>query len=118
MIQRAGGLLGAIAIAAAAYGSHGLPSRLGKMSDDPAEIQRYKDIWTSASRMHLAHSIVLLAAPLLRRPLLVGGLLLAGTLVFSGSCYLAAFAADRSLSRPAPLGGFMLIAGWLCIALL
>ncbi len=66
---------------------------------------------------HLLHSLLLAAAPLARRPHLVGILAGSGILLFSGSCYAAALAEDRGLARAAPFGGFALIFAWLSLAL-
>lgn len=38
---------------------------------------------------HFFHSIALLATPLAKRPYLTGSLMVAGTLLFSGTCYYA-----------------------------
>ncbi|ONM30487.1 UPF0451 C17orf61-like protein, partial [Zea mays] len=47
-----------------------------------------------------------------------GGLLTAGIVLFSGTCYTVAYLEDRKFSSPAPLGGFAFIAAWaslLCV---
>lgn len=41
-----------------------------------------------------------------------GGLLTAGILAFSGTCYTVAFLEDRKYSTLAPFGGFAFIAAW------
>ncbi|TKV91325.2 hypothetical protein SEVIR_9G088900v4 [Setaria viridis] len=41
-----------------------------------------------------------------------GGLLTAGIVFFSGTCYTVAYLEDRKFSSPAPLGGFAFIAAW------
>ncbi|TYI19892.1 hypothetical protein ES332_A07G196700v1 [Gossypium tomentosum] len=41
-----------------------------------------------------------------------GGLLTAGILSFSGSCYTAAYLEDRKYSALAPFGGLAFVAGW------
>lgn len=66
---------------------------------------------------HLLHSILLAAAPLARKPQLVGALAGSGILLFSGSCYAVALLEDRSYGKGAPFGGFALIAAWLSLAL-
>ncbi len=47
----------------------------------------------------------------------MGGLFAGGTALFCGSCYAVALAQDRALGKGAPVGGSMLIAGWLALAL-
>ncbi|AQK41110.1 hypothetical protein ZEAMMB73_Zm00001d024394 [Zea mays] len=41
-----------------------------------------------------------------------GGLLTAGIVLFSGTCYTVAYLEDMKFSSPAPLGGFAFIAAW------
>ena len=43
-------------------------------------------------------------------------LFLAGSLLFSGSLYLLALGAPRMTAAGAPLGGFLLLAGWATLA--
>ncbi|CAH1245456.1 TMEM256 [Branchiostoma lanceolatum] len=47
----------------------------------------------------------------------VGSLLGGGMLLFSGGCYLSSLFEMRSAAKITPIGGMMLIAGWLCVAL-
>ncbi|GJN23296.1 hypothetical protein PR202_gb10932 [Eleusine coracana subsp. coracana] len=49
---------------------------------------------------------------LIRAKIGFGGLLTAGILLFSGTCYTVAYLEDRKFSSPAPLGGFAFIAAW------
>jgi len=45
-----------------------------------------------------------------------GGLLFAGTILFSGSLYALSLSGVRGLGMITPVGGLMLLAGWLCLA--
>ncbi|XP_021275323.1 transmembrane protein 256 homolog [Herrania umbratica] len=72
----------------------------------------FKEVWQTASLYHLVHTAALLAAPVTKRPHIFGGLLTAGILAFSGSCYTAAYLEDRNYAALAPLGGFAFVAGW------
>lgn len=65
---------------------------------------------------HHIHNLALLAMPFAKRPLLFGGLLSGGILLFSGSCYVVGLSEDRSYGKLAPVGGFMFMAGWLAFA--
>jgi hypothetical protein len=47
----------------------------------------------------------------------VGALFAGGTALFCGSCYAVAATQDRAVGRAAPVGGTMLIAAWLALAL-
>ncbi|KAF8709783.1 hypothetical protein HU200_029492 [Digitaria exilis] len=72
----------------------------------------YKEVWHTASLYHLVHTAALLGAPITKRPNVFGGLLTAGIVFFSGTCYTVAYLEDRKYSSPAPLGGFSFIAAW------
>uniref|UniRef100_A0A0E0KJ32 DUF423 domain-containing protein n=1 Tax=Oryza punctata TaxID=4537 RepID=A0A0E0KJ32_ORYPU len=72
----------------------------------------YKEVWHTASLYHLVHTAALLGAPITKRPDVFGGLLTAGIVLFSGTCYTVAYLEDRKYSSPAPLGGFAFIAAW------
>jgi uncharacterized membrane protein YgdD (TMEM256/DUF423 family) len=66
----------------------------------------------------MAHAVILTVLPLITpKPDLTGKLLLAGTLMFSGSIYALCFLpkgnALRAIAGPmTPLGGLTLIVGW------
>ena len=109
---RVGGVLGASAVALGAYGAHGFSRR--------ADVEEWrKQSFDAAARYQLVHAVALAAAPAAcSKPNVVGGLLAVGTVVFSGGCFAAALTGDRAMSKPAPYGGMMLIAGWLALAAL
>ncbi|KAM8794240.1 transmembrane protein 256 [Eudromia elegans] len=106
---RVGALSGAAAMAAAAYGAHGF------RRSDRDEYQ--KELFHVANRFHLVHSLALLALPLCRRPGLAGPLLCGGLGLFCGPFYYHALSGDPALNRAAPVGGSLLILGWLAMAL-
>jgi len=104
---RLAGISGALAVALGAYGAHVMvPSKT-----DPQLIR----VFESGNRYHLLHSIVLLAVPLTRKPLLVGSLISAGMLVFCGSCYFHALTGKTGIRMITPYGGMLLIAGWVAM---
>ncbi|KAI5074505.1 hypothetical protein GOP47_0010466 [Adiantum capillus-veneris] len=72
------GLSGVAALGLGTYGAHMFKP------DNPA----YKEVWQTASLYHLVHTSALLAAPLTKRPHIFGGLLTAGIIAFSGTCYM------------------------------
>ncbi|KAI6697618.1 hypothetical protein NL676_017737 [Syzygium grande] len=72
----------------------------------------YKEVWQTASLYHLVHTAALVTAPFTKRPHVFGGLLTAGIVLFSGSCYTAALYEDRDYSMLAPVGGFAFVAAW------
>ncbi|XP_075345711.1 transmembrane protein 256 [Mycteria americana] len=105
---RVGALSGAAAMAAAAYGAHG--------AQRPDEYQ--KELYETANRYHLLHSLALLAAPHCRRPAwCAGSLLCAGIGLFCLPLYYHGLSGDPGLNRAAPLGGTLLILGWGALAL-
>ncbi|XP_014668596.1 PREDICTED: transmembrane protein 256 homolog [Priapulus caudatus] len=109
---RLAGVSGAIAVAMGAYGAHGaFPKSEGEDGKDMEEI-----FW-KAQRLHLIHSAVLMAAPLTRRPCLTGGLWSLGIILFSGSLYARSLTGNATYGRFAPIGGTILIFGWLAVAL-
>ncbi len=104
------GVLLALATALGAFGAHALKSQLA-----PERLQVYE----TAVRYQFLNALGLLAvgvllrsfdAELLRWSAL---LLLGGIILFSGSLYLLTMGAPRGLGAITPLGGLLLIAGWL-----
>lgn len=102
---RIAGLSGALAVSLAAYGAH------KKYPKD--QINELKAVADSANKMHFFHSLALLAVPLCRNPRATGGLLITGTVLFSGPCYYYAFTGENKFGKLAPIGGTILILGWL-----
>jgi len=103
--------LGALAVAAGAFGAHGLKARVG------ADLL---DVWQTAAHYHLLHSVALLALALFasisgRSIHLPASLFGAGILIFSGSLYLLVLTDTRALGAVTPIGGLLLIAGWLSL---
>jgi uncharacterized membrane protein YgdD (TMEM256/DUF423 family) len=84
-----GAVSGASAVLLGAFGAHGLRNSV----TDPKMLKN----WETAAHYQLAHSLVLLAAPLCRRPALAGGLIASGTLLFSGSLYAMVLTDQRKL---------------------
>lgn len=83
------------------------------------------DRWRVALQYHQLYSIVLLALSLYGLSSKASGKLfkfslavfLAGTLFFSGSLYLSIFLKLEYLTYLTPVGGSLLMAGWLSLAL-
>jgi uncharacterized membrane protein YgdD (TMEM256/DUF423 family) len=108
-----GAVLGAIGVAAGAFGAHGLRSRVA-----PEMLA----VFETGVRYHLVHALALLATAwaAARWPgaavTAAGWLFLAGILVFSGSLYLLVLTGIRALGAVTPVGGVALIAGWVMLA--
>ncbi|KAH6788628.1 hypothetical protein C2S51_003634 [Perilla frutescens var. frutescens] len=96
---------GARSVAALGLGTYGAHGYKPKNTS-------YKEVWHTANLYHLVHTAALLAAPITSHPNIFGGLLTAGIVAFSGTCYVVAYLEDRTYSRLAPLGGFAFIGAW------
>ena len=100
---------GFLAVAAGAFGAHGLQGKL-----DAAALQ----VFETAARYHMYHALAMgLAAVLTRPPRLSGAamaaaLFLAGIVLFSGSLYGLALTGQRWLGMVTPFGGVAFLAGW------
>jgi uncharacterized membrane protein YgdD (TMEM256/DUF423 family) len=108
-----GALGGALAVIAGAFGAHALGSRL-----EPHELA----LWETAARYLMYGSLALILVGLFghpgaRRADLAGWCLFAGTLVFSGTVAALALGGPRWLGAVTPLGGLLMIAGFLLFAL-
>lgn len=101
-------VLGALAVAAGAFGAHALRDRV------PADRLA---VWETAARYHLVHAVVLLVLALLPvPPRLSQRLIAAGVCVFAGSLYLLVLLDQPLLGAVTPIGGVLLIAGWASLA--
>jgi len=109
----AGGVLGALGVAAGAFGAHALKDRLS---------EHQLGIWEVAVKYQLVHALALLAVGILAR-MQFGNfgpstqLFLWGTVVFSGTLYALAAGGPGWLGAITPLGGLALIGGWVMLAL-
>jgi uncharacterized membrane protein YgdD (TMEM256/DUF423 family) len=105
----AGALLAASGVMLGAFGAHALRASL-----DPVRL----GWWQTAVQYQMWHAIglVALAAAPLPRPGRPALLLTLGTLIFSGTLYLMALTGIRWLGAITPLGGAMMILGWLLLA--
>ncbi len=102
-------LSGLIAVAAGAFGAHGV-------SDPQA-----KGWLQTGAQYQLMHALAVFACVMLWR--LGGGsaaisawLFLVGGLIFSGSLYLMALGGPKILGAVTPIGGVMFILGWAVLA--
>lgn len=107
-----GGIFGAAAVAAGAFGAHALRARL-----EPRALETFE----TAARYQMYHALALFAVAWAigchrRWGTAAGSLLAGGTVLFSGSLYALALGGPRWLGAVTPLGGTALILGWLCLA--
>lgn len=110
----AAGISGALAIGFGAFGAHALAGSLDA---------RALEVFHTAARYHLVHSVALLGAALAPAAGARKGactvactLWLCGLVVFCGSLYLVAGFGLSTLGAATPVGGLGLIAGWLALA--
>nr|XP_014331926.1 PREDICTED: transmembrane protein 256 isoform X1 [Bos mutus] len=76
-----------------------------------------KELFDKTNKHHFLHSLALLAVPLCRKPLWAGLLLASGTTLFCTTFYYQALSGDPSFQNLAPVGGSLLLLGWLALAL-
>ena len=112
------GVCGALAVGMGAFGAHALKARL---ADLPDRVERLA-WWDTAASYHLIHALALgLAAWACatfpgRASTLAGWCFAGGILIFSGSLYAMTLSGARWLGAVTPVGGSLLIAGWIAIA--
>jgi len=99
-------LLGATGVALGAFGAHGLQNLL-------LEYGRL-DTWETAVFYHIVHTIVLLILVCIKPWRQMAWLMMAtGVLIFSGSLYILCLTNITWLGAITPIGGVLLIIGWL-----
>ena len=101
------GLLGAIAIALGAFGAHGFKDRL-------ALIPEAAGWWQTATFYLLTHAVAIGA--IAGRSIWPASLWAIGSVIFAGTLYAMALGAPRWFGAITPIGGTLLIAGWLLLA--
>lgn len=110
------GILGVTGVAAGAFGAHGLRGVV-----EPAQL----DVWKTAAQYQLFHAMALLALGLAETSSVSGVLPVwlrrasyfwaGGVVLFSGSLYLLVLASLPVVGVITPIGGVLLMLGWLCV---
>jgi uncharacterized membrane protein YgdD (TMEM256/DUF423 family) len=106
-------VLGALGVAAGAFGAHGLKAWL-----TPEMLA----VFETGVRYHLIHALALLAVAWAatrwesRVIPAAGWLFVVGIVLFSGSLYVLTLTGIRGLGAITPFGGVALIVGWLLLA--
>jgi len=116
LLLQLAGLFGALGVAIGAFGAHALHDslvRAGRL-----------DTFETAVRYQFYHALALLAIGVLwaARPELralgtTGALWAGGIVVFSGSLYALCFTGITKLGAVAPIGGLLLLGGWVSLLL-
>jgi uncharacterized membrane protein YgdD (TMEM256/DUF423 family) len=109
-----GALFGLLSVAAGAFGAHALKDRLTPYS---------LGIWNTAAQYQMYHALALLLIGVLAntattfRPLLKASTwcFVIGVLIFSATLYALALSGLKILGAITPLGGLLLLIGWLCL---
>jgi len=108
-----GAFYAALAVIFGAFGSHALKSKLS-----PSDF----DIFQTASQYHMYHALGILAIGMVATRidstlLNTAGIFIAvGSIIFSGSLYALVLTDTRILGAVTPIGGVLLIIGWLSFA--
>ncbi|GGG48261.1 DUF423 domain-containing protein [Hymenobacter glacieicola] len=116
LVLQLAALLGALGVGIGAFGAHGLR----KMLEASGRFETFE----TAVRYQFYHALALLAVgillhvkPELRSLGTVAWLWLGGVLVFSGSLYVLCLTGITKLGAVTPIGGVLLIAGWVVLLL-
>lgn len=104
----AGAVNAFLAVAAGAFGAHGLRSRVSA---------RMLEVFETGARYQMFHALGLLAVAWLASQRegvanAAGGAMLAGVALFSGSLYAMALTGVTKLGMVTPLGGVGFLVGW------
>ena len=111
LILRTAAILGVTGVIFGAFAAHALRARL-----TPEQL----GWWQTGVHYQLAHALALLVIPALplRRPAVPAALFTTGSIIFSGTLYAMALGLPQWLGAITPVGGLLLIAGWIALALL
>ena len=105
---RTAAIFGATGVALGAFGAHGLKAIL--------TANESLEIWRTASTYHLLHAIALLCIAGKPTAYNVAFKCFAiGLILFSGSLYALAITNIKMLGAVTPLGGLILIGGWISL---
>jgi len=103
---------GFVAVAAGAFGAHGLEGRVGA-----AELAAFQ----AGARYQMYHALALIAVAWLAGQYpsaavgVAGWAFVAGTILFSGSLYVLGLTGSRALVLLTPLGGVAFLIGWVAL---
>ncbi len=125
---RIGAISGFLAVAAGAFGAHGLKGRLKVLQSDnfqeASDKQQRLENFETASRYEMYHALAMVAVgivALVGRPgaaiSAAGWAFLVGTLLFSGSLYAYGLTGQRWLGMITPIGGVGFLIGWIALAI-
>jgi len=96
-----------LAVVAGAFGAHALERSLDA---------HHLEIWETAARYHMYHALGMGLCALAGAPR-AGWVMQAGVAVFSGTLYLLAVTGTKWLGAITPIGGLVMMIGWLWLAI-
>ena len=104
-----GAVNAALAVAAGAFGAHGLRERL---------LPRALEVFETGARYHMYHALAMILAGMLvaRGAATAGWIFQVGIVIFSGSLYALALTDVKALGAITPIGGLAFLVGWLWLA--
>jgi uncharacterized membrane protein YgdD (TMEM256/DUF423 family) len=109
-VKRVAALIGFSGVLLGAFGAHFLRAALEKSGTGQT--------WQTGVFYHLVHAVVLLVLSAWRPvPRIAYNLILVGVIIFSGSLYTLALTNLKWFGAITPLGGFLMLGGWLVLAL-
>ncbi|HEV3416296.1 MAG TPA: DUF423 domain-containing protein [Pirellulales bacterium] len=115
----AGAVLAGLAVAASAFGAHGIKPQVDK---GRIEAQRLDD-FEIATRNHMIHAIALMLVGIVGQVgkpswslRIAGTAILFGILLFCGGLYGYALSNNRNFLETAPAGGILFMVGWAALA--
>ncbi len=104
-----GAINAALAVAAGAFGAHGLKERLDANA---------LAVFETAARYHMYHALALVLCGVIatKGATTAGWILQAGIVIFSGSLYALALTGVKGLGAITPIGGLAFLVGWAYLA--
>ena len=112
-------------MAIGAFGAHGLKDRFKALGDQfgPMTTERPEGIFQTATHYHAYCALAIMAVGLLSTTgrggtalQVAGWSLLLGSVIFSGTLYVLAATGIKWLGAITPIGGLMMLVGWLALA--
>jgi uncharacterized membrane protein YgdD (TMEM256/DUF423 family) len=121
---RVAAIWGFLAVMMGAFGAHGLEAHFqAASSSDGLSAERLKANFNTAAQYHMYCALALLAVGVLAQfgrtgaaINVAGWSLLLGSLIFSGSLYILAVTGLKWLGAVTPIGGVVMMTGWLSLA--
>lgn len=118
-----GAILGALSVGSGAFGAHWLKDEIPKWYAEPElQVKRLGD-WETAARYQMYHALAIIAVGLAmgsstgRMWNASAICFMLGTAIFSGSLYCLVISTNRLWGAVTPVGGLLMILGWVLFAL-